>query len=180
MWCWVGRVTGESGTQKLNLPSPVPHANTSYRNSHWPACQHHSSVYTNQGFWRKVGQRETWIGIFSSSSWNLPQWGQVKSSKTIQFPHPVTIQVTQSWRSPSLSCHYQRVIKQLSVCYRGFPSATGDPQWAKTPEQGPSAHSAPVLRQSGGDVLLGSGFCPVSAHFDLCGSNSWPKYMIQL
>lgn len=110
-WCWrAGRLSS------LGHRKPSPHASNSYGNSH-PNTPPPQFCLQTKAFREKQGRgdKET---FFSSSSWNLPQFEQVKSSKTIQFPHPVTIQVTQSQPSPSLSYHYRRIIKQLSVCYK--------------------------------------------------------------
>lgn len=42
-----------------------------------------------------------------------------------RFPHPVAIEVSQSRPSPSLSCHYHGIIKQLSTHYNQVSTCTG-------------------------------------------------------
>lgn len=73
----------------------------------------------------------------------------------------------------SLPKNYKAMISLL----QRSPPTTGDPQWAETPAQGPSAHPTPVL---GVNMLLGNGFCPVSAHFNLCVDLIVVSNMIQL
>lgn len=87
-----------------------------------------------------------------------------------QFPHPVTSQVSQSRSSPSLSCHYQGIIKQLPIHYKFLPTikSTETSGWAENLPQSSSVSLLPILG-GGVSVPLDNGARPESpAHWSHC------------